>query len=324
MPSSRRSLKIAAPCRSHGTIIDSDLLLDAALAASPSPVCPSLFAHPFCNDSSQLAMKHELKRIEATLNQLQAQTPSMPELPTSLLLPSVPPLAPPANPCPEQAISFEVQPRSLPSDPETPPLAPKLSQAAELQTAEQSARDRTDLETFPTLPLVDSMGFTTHRNIANPQLAMNLLRELETMVQGWQDSLQQVMQQIQALYDEGPIVDGWLESYTQEGEALISLRHADVDCLLDYVEKHWAEIQSPDSAANPMAADIAAGYRLCGLNEDGQFWFRHCPAEQVPVVSLAIARYQRLRQLLQQKQQLEARLGQLAEALIEVHHQGKA
>ncbi|UBF28411.1 hypothetical protein K9N68_11365 [Kovacikia minuta CCNUW1] len=145
----------------------------------------------------------------------------------------------------------------------------------------------------------------------------------------WQDELQQVLRQIQDLYLEGPIVDGWLESYThQEGEAP-AFRHADVDCLMDYVEKMRgsipstipAETPSPSSGEVPQAGqhDASAGYRLCGLNEDGQLWFRHCPAEQVPSVSLAIARYQRLRILLSRKQHLESRLSQLAETLVGVH-----
>jgi len=45
-------------------------------------------------------------------------------------------------------------------------------------------------------------------------------------------------------------------------------------------------------------------------------WSRPCPSEQIPSVSLAIARYQRLRQLLARKQQLETRLNQLAETLL--------
>ena len=40
------------------------------------------------------------------------------------------------------------------------------------------------------------------------------------------------------------------------------------------------------------------------------------PPEQVPSVSMAIARYQQLRQLLERKQKLESRLNQLAETLV--------
>jgi hypothetical protein len=63
------------------------------------------------------------------------------------------------------------------------------------------------------------------------------------------------------------------------------------------------------------------GYRLCGLGADGQLWSRPCPLEQVPQLSLAIARHQKLRQLLAQKQHLENRLNQLSQTLVELHGQ---
>ncbi|MGA7934266.1 MAG: hypothetical protein WCA35_12025 [Kovacikia sp.] len=177
--------------------------------------------------------------------------------------------------------------------------------------------------TIPDLPRLKSPTFTTHRNAANPALTMNLLKEMEVIVAGWQEELQQVLRQLQDLYLEGPIVDGWLESYThQEGEAP-AFRHADVDCLIDYVEKMRGStrlepdsVPSPDRTLLPEQGISAAGYRLCGLNEDGQLWFRHCPSEQVPSVSIAIARYQRLRILLSRKQYLETQLSQFAETLI--------
>ena len=77
--------------------------------------------------------------------------------------------------------------------------------------------------------------------------------------------IQQIVRQIHDLYLEGPIVDGWLESYPQAeqpGEQLI-------------------------------------GYRLCGLDATGQKWSHHCPVNQLVSVSIAIARYQKLQQLLE-------------------------
>lgn len=171
------------------------------------------------------------------------------------------------------------------------------------------------------LPRVATSGFTTHRNAANPALAMNLLKEIETLVAGWQVELQQILKQIQDLYLEGAIVDGWLESYAQDETHSPTLRHAEVDCLIDYVEKTWGSSHSESiaPAENPPLEANASGYRLCGLNQDGQLWFRHCPPEQIPVVSLAIARYQKLKLLLNRKQSLETRLSQLAETLIAMH-----
>ncbi len=67
--------------------------------------------------------------------------------------------------------------------------------------------------------------------------------------------------------------------------------------------------------------DVAAGYRLCRLESNGKLWFCPCPPDQVATVSVAIARYHQLRQLLSRKQDLESRLTQLSEALVILHGQ---
>jgi hypothetical protein len=144
---------------------------------------------------------------------------------------------------------------------------------------------------------------------------MNLLQEIEAIVAGWQKELQTIVRQIQDIYMEGPIVDGWLESHAREAqEGVTAVRHAEVDRLMDYVEEL---LHQPDATVT--CESPRTGYRLCGLNSDGQFWSRHCPPEQVPSVSLAIARYQKLRQLLSRKQDLETRLSHLAETLVVMH-----
>jgi hypothetical protein len=48
---------------------------------------------------------------------------------------------------------------------------------------------------------------------------------------------------------------------------------------------------------------------------------RDCPAEQVPDVSLAIARFQRFQHILGRKRKMESRLARLTEALIDLHGQ---
>ena len=77
--------------------------------------------------------------------------------------------------------------------------------------------------------------------------------------------LQQIVRQIQDLYLEGPIVDGWLESYPQTSQL----------------------------------GSQAIAYRLCGRDATGQTWSHHCPVNQLASVSVAIARYQKLQQLLE-------------------------
>ncbi|GAB1541442.1 hypothetical protein NUACC21_41130 [Scytonema sp. NUACC21] len=166
----------------------------------------------------------------------------------------------------------------------------------------------------PSLPKLKTPSFTSHRNAANPALAMNILQDIEEIVASWQRELQKIVKQIQDIYLAGPIVNGWLESHDREPDAggTATLRHAEVDRLMDYVEEICTDkkvaCQSPRT-----------GYRLCGLDASGQVWSRPCPTEQVASVSMAIARYQKLRQLLGRKQYLETRLAQLAETLVILH-----
>lgn len=174
-----------------------------------------------------------------------------------------------------------------------------------------SANDEEDKA--PSLPKFKTPSFSSHRNAPNPALASNVLQEIQDIVAGWQAELHKIVRQIQDLYLQGPIVNGWLESHEKQPqpEATATLRHAEVDRLMDYVEEICAEQE-----AQPHKESPRTGYRLCGLDASGEVWSRDCPPEQVPSVSMAIARYQQLRQFLERKQKLENRLNQLSETLI--------
>ena len=156
------------------------------------------------------------------------------------------------------------------------------------------------------------------RHATDPALALGLLREIESTVTGWQKELQRILLTMQELQMEGAIVDGWLESQPQAAPPLGAnpLRHAEINQLLDYVRDLCKHHQP-----QPVAATARAGYWLCGLDADGQVWSFPCPAEQVPQISLAIARCQKMRQLVERKNYLENRLSQLAETLVAVHSQ---
>ncbi len=54
--------------------------------------------------------------------------------------------------------------------------------------------------------------------------------------------------------------------------------------------------------------DKPSQYYLCRLTSCGQIQTEQCPSEQVPVLSMAIARYRRLNQLTKQKQTIETKL----------------
>jgi hypothetical protein len=167
----------------------------------------------------------------------------------------------------------------------------------------------------PSLPKFKTPSFSSHRHGANPALAMNLLQEIQETVAGWQTELQKILQQIQDIYIEGPIVNGWLESSPQEQEqgGTATLRHGEVERLINFVEEIC------EAGAKVAYQSPRAGYHLCGLDAAGKVWSRPCPPDQIPTVSMAIARYQKLRQLLGRKQYLETRLSQLAETLVVLH-----
>jgi hypothetical protein len=168
----------------------------------------------------------------------------------------------------------------------------------------------------PSLPKFKTPSFSNHRHGANPAFAMNILQDIQATVSNWQAELQGIVQQIQDIYLEGPVINGWLESNPQEAEqgGTATLRHAEVERLMDYVEEICEPTENRASCPSSRT-----DYRLCGVDAVGKVWSRPCPVDQVPNVSMAIARYQKLRQLFGRKQYLETRLSQLAETLVALH-----
>ncbi len=249
-------------------------------------------------------MKVSLKRIEATLHDIGNRSTA------------------PTEPGTKQPLSFRI---SVGKNEET---ATPSDLSVEEENSPEEPQDlfthHGSVETFPAkesgdhsphLPKFKTPSFTSHRNAANPAFAMNLLKEIQADVAAWQTELQKIVRQIQDIYLEGPIVNGWLESHEkqEESKGTATLRHAEVDRLMDYVE----EICAADGSVS--SPSTRAGYRLCALDSAGKVWSRPCPPDQVPSVSMAIARYQKLRQLLGRKQYLETRLSQLAETLVVLH-----
>lgn len=112
--------------------------------------------------------------------------------------------------------------------------------------------------------------------------------------------IRQVVKQIKDLYQEGPIVDGWLESQSQNSSPEV--------VTIEYIRDTYKFGQSEMTCESPRP-----GYRLCGVDTCGQKWSYPCPIEQLPSVSIAIARYQKLQYLLARKRSLEAFLERLQE-----------
>ncbi len=213
--------------------------------------------------------------------------------------------APPSTPAPVPPLSPGADPSPQPAGP-SPQLAPFAVQGPPSH--------------LPLLPRRKRPTFSRHRHDANPALAVKVLQDIQMAVDAWHQDLRQTVQRIQALYMEGPMVDGWLETIDEqpipaaELDAAL-LRHGDPEVLSSYVDRLC---QSMDPAPAPVApsSDLARpGYRLCSLDSDGRVQHYPCPPEQVSTLSLAIARHQKLRQLLDHKQFLEAKLKRTVEVM---------
>lgn len=177
------------------------------------------------------------------------------------------------------------------------------------------------------LPKPKSVTVTHHRNAPNPALAASLLQDMLAIVTTWQRELTTIIQTIQNIYTEGPVLDAWLESLAVPSPSeTIAFRHADINQLLSFVEKLQAGKIQPDdlnSIEDYCTAQKNATYRLCGINPDGKVWTYPCPADQIPTISMAIARHHQLRQLRIRQADLETRLGHFSEDLVRLHSQLK-
>ena len=244
-------------------------------------------------------MKLELQKIEATLHQLMSKRSHNGEQPMSGLA--------------EQKKELQSPPTAATRrDPPTP--TPRRGESVPMA---QGQGKKT-----PALPNIKQPRFTSHRNGANPYLAMSLLKEMEAIVERWQTELRQILRQIQDIYLEGPIVEGWLESdYTANPHQTYpanGVTKQSIQGESSLVEKREtiSEVsvsQVPNSQIQPGVK--TAGYRLVGWDADGKLWSRPCPPSELPSVSLAIARYQKLQNMLVRKQELETHLMELAEVL---------
>ncbi|RZM77146.1 hypothetical protein [Leptolyngbya iicbica] len=190
--------------------------------------------------------------------------------------------------------------------PDATPTASVSYAVKQSASAEQAA--------LPLLPRAQRPSFSSHRNDANAALALDLLADVQGAIVGWHQALRDILLEIQALYMSGPIVDGWLESTNRQtnqtalDEHAAILRHGDPEQVAAYVEKLAQQAQAD-------ATTQGTQYRLCTLDAEGQMQCEDCPPDQLGVISQAIARNQKLRQLVSQKQYLEAKLKRAAEAL---------
>lgn len=272
-------------------------------------------------------MNRQLKRIKQTLQHLE-QDPSAHLRSTGATAELDRPATP--TPAPQPPISFNLYTEAVASSRERDSLARTATEI--VAEANPEPTKQSPVQPFHTratgedcVPKIQfnlpnfskpshsshNLGFSRHQNGANPDLALNLLQETLHMLQAWRTELQQIIEAIQAIYREGPIVDGWLECSTQKVEATTSvLRNAEVTQLMDYVET----LCEDPSKTEPE-------YHLCGLSADGRIWSTPCPPAQLAGLSLAIARHHKLQPLLQRKFTLEKHLSDAAEATAKFHSQ---
>ncbi|MBE9158674.1 hypothetical protein IQ265_17815 [Nodosilinea sp. LEGE 06152] len=241
---------------------------------------------------------------------------------------ALPPVSPPAaNPPearpPRRPVSFTIggaesgtsagNPQPDPSPTDSSPPSGSPAHLAPFPVQAQPSH-------LPLLPRRKRPTFSRHRHDANPALAVKVLQDIQMAVEAWHQDLKQTVQRIQALYMEGPIVDGWLETVDdQSGTATAIdsalLRHGDPQDLSGYVDRLCQSLESPAPPAAPGHAVGRPGYRLCNLDSDGRVQHFPCPPEQLSTISLAIARHQKLRQLLDHKRFLEAKLKRTVEVM---------
>ncbi len=277
-------------------------------------------------------MKTGIKRIEQTLRTLEH-----PVSDTQLTSNRLDSIAVPSLPGSSSLLSksiVDADYRTAPSlsfDIRSSSKAPTSSKAPnslveKVDLAPEESDDR--IQQFPKLELQDihlpkskSVLLSPHRNAPNPALAASLLQDMLTIATTWQQELSTTIETIQTTYLEGAILDGWLESLgtlSQQDDKTQAFRHADISQLVSFVEKlQTGKIQPQDIHAVP------SNYRLCGINPDGQLWSYPCPPDQVPAVSMAIARHHKLRQLRIRQADLETRLTHFSEDLVRLHSQLK-
>lgn len=189
------------------------------------------------------------------------------------------------------------------------------------------------------LPPIQSEAFVSQRHEVNPALALNVLKDIHAKVSTWQQQLRQIVQAMRALYEQGPMVDGWLQSSAQVPAAHLApkaessdhavLRHGDADALMQYVDAlertHTAVTEADSLSANRSPSNSlstnpgsAHHYHLCSLTAEGIVRSQPCPPAQMAMVSTAIARYQKFKQLASQKQTIETKLQQAVDSLTAV------
>jgi hypothetical protein len=173
-----------------------------------------------------------------------------------------------------------------------------------------------------TLNLLEEQGETKHSAVAQQKvrpsfvsnesspIALSVLQDIGHTIQKWQRQLSRVKEAIVELYQEGPIVNGWLEChYAKTVAHQLKIKQLSHRELIDiYQAQSNGEIDAPGINK----------YFVCGFDKEGNKWSKPCDQSEIVPMTIAIARCHRLRQLLQRKKELEENMAQVAENLVVV------
>lgn len=195
----------------------------------------------------------------------------------------------------------ETQPIVIPIVPEEKDSDRKPTQAIPPISVQQNQRKT------PTLPEFNSPSINDCKPTQEPAIALEAPQSEDPALLVTQE--QEIVQQIQELYNEGPIVDGWLESYHPSEVERDLIVYDATQHSVEYVEALGSQEPGKVTCEAPRSA-----YRLCGVHPSGQNWSYPCPLEQLASVSIAIARYEKLVQLLERRQVITTRLSELAKS----------
>ena len=205
-----------------------------------------------------------------------------------------------------ESINNSSQQHPVKSQPIPPPIVPEAkdstrstSQAIPPLSVPQNQRKT------PTLPAFSTQG--EPKPTPEPAIAIPTPQSEDPTLLVAQE--QEIVQQIEQLYYEGPIVDGWLESYHPSQPQSDVIVYDAGQQQVEYVEA------VSSSQANKVTCEAPrSAYRLCGVHPSGQNWSYPCPLEQLASVSIAIARYEKLVQLLERRQGITKRLQELTKS----------
>lgn len=181
-------------------------------------------------------------------------------------------------------------------------ITDNISPVADIAVIPSSSTPIPPLQPHRKVPSLPTFGSSNQEKVLeNSNTGFVAITSPPTLV----EEMQLVVQQIENLYREGPIVDGWLESYPCESTSSNDETVKDATTL-EYVKAAGSLEKGDVICEAPRSC-----YRLNGVDRVGQQWSYPCPLEQLPSVSLAIARYEKLMQLLDRKRYLDALLKQL-------------